>query len=85
MTDPRYAKLSDLLVKYSTGLKKNERILLEMIDVPDEFTIELMRAARAGRRHSPGRDAPHPRHPRNHAAQTTIPMPPWCARWSCSA
>jgi len=46
MTDPRYAKLSDLLVKYSTGLKKNERILLDMIDVPDEFTIELMRAVR---------------------------------------
>jgi hypothetical protein len=39
MTDPRYAKLCDLLVKYSIGLKKDERILLEMTDVPDEFTI----------------------------------------------
>jgi aminopeptidase len=46
MTDPRYAKLAGLLVKYSIGLKRNERILLEMIDVPDEFTIQLMRAAR---------------------------------------
>ena len=46
MTDPRYAKLADLLVKYSTELKKNDRILLDMIDVPDEFAIELMRAAR---------------------------------------
>jgi aminopeptidase len=46
MTDPRYARLSNLLVKYSIGLKKNERILLDMIDVPDEFTIELMRAVR---------------------------------------
>jgi aminopeptidase len=46
MTDPRYAKLSQLLVKYSLGLKKNERILLDMVDVPDEFTIQLMRAAR---------------------------------------
>jgi aminopeptidase len=46
MTDPRYAKLSDLLVKYSTKLKKNDRILLDMIDVPDEFAVELMRAAR---------------------------------------
>jgi aminopeptidase len=46
MTDPRYAKLSELLVTYSTGLKKNEHLLLDMIDVPDEFTIELMRAAR---------------------------------------
>ena len=46
MTDPRYAKLARLLVKYSIELKKNERILLEMIDTPDEFTIELMRAVR---------------------------------------
>jgi aminopeptidase len=46
MTDPRYAKLAGLLVKYSIGLKKNERILLDMIDVPDEFAIQLMRAAR---------------------------------------
>ena len=46
MTDPRYAKLANLLVKYSIELKKSERILLEMIDVPDDFTIQLMRAAR---------------------------------------
>ena len=46
MTDPRYAKLADLLVKYSIELKKNERIFLDMIDVPDEFAIELMRAVR---------------------------------------
>ncbi|HEY3915555.1 MAG TPA: aminopeptidase, partial [Verrucomicrobiae bacterium] len=46
MTDPRYAKLAELLVHYSVELKKNERILLDMIDVPDEFTIQLMRAVR---------------------------------------
>jgi aminopeptidase len=46
MTDPRYAKLAGLLVKYSIGLKKNERILLDMIDVPDEFAIQLMRTVR---------------------------------------
>jgi aminopeptidase len=46
MTDSRFAKLSDLLVKYSIELKKNERILLDMIDVPDEFAIQLMRAVR---------------------------------------
>jgi aminopeptidase len=46
MTDPRYAKLAGLLVGYSTELKKNDRILLDMIDVPDEFAIELMRAVR---------------------------------------
>src|SRR5437667_8413806 len=46
MTDPRFKKLATLLVEYSTQLKKGDRILLDMIDVPDEFTIELMRTAR---------------------------------------
>jgi aminopeptidase len=46
MTDPRYKNLATLLINYSTALKKGERILLDMIDVPDEFTVELMRAAR---------------------------------------
>lgn len=46
MTDPRYPKLAKLLIEYSTALKKGERVLLDMIDVPDEFTIELIRAAR---------------------------------------
>jgi len=47
MTDPRYTKLASLLVKYSTTLKKGDRVLLDMIDVPDEFSMELIRAARA--------------------------------------
>src|SRR5580765_7222895 len=47
MTDPRYTKLASLLVEYSTALKKGDHVLLDMIDVPDEFSIELMRAARA--------------------------------------
>src|SRR5215475_12120441 len=46
MTDPRYLKLAKLLVEYSTALKKGDHILLDMIDVPDEFTIELIRAVR---------------------------------------
>jgi aminopeptidase len=46
MTDPRFTKLARLLVGYSTQLKKGEKILLDMIDVPDEFTIELVRAVR---------------------------------------
>jgi aminopeptidase len=46
MTDPRYKKLARLLVEYSTELKKGDRALLDMIDVPDEFTIELIRAVR---------------------------------------
>ena len=47
MTDPRYLKLAKLLVNYSTQIKKGDRVLLDMIDVPDEFSIELMRAVRA--------------------------------------
>ena len=47
MTDPRYARLAKLLIEYSTALKKGEHILLDMIDVPDEFSVELIRAARA--------------------------------------
>src|SRR3954462_701344 len=46
MTDPRFTKLADLLVQYSTQLKKGEKVLIEVIDVPDEFSVELMRAAR---------------------------------------
>jgi aminopeptidase len=47
MTDPRYRKLAKLLVHYSTQIKRADRVLLDMIDVPDEFSIELMRAVRA--------------------------------------
>jgi aminopeptidase len=47
MTDPRYTKLARLLVNYSTVLKKGDHILLDMMEVPDEFTVELIRAARA--------------------------------------
>ena len=46
MTDLRYRKLAKLLIEYSTELKKGEQVLLDMTDVPDEFSIELMRAAR---------------------------------------
>ena len=49
MTDPRYAKLARLLVEYSTALKKGDRILLYLMDVPDEFGVELIRAVRAAR------------------------------------
>ena len=49
MTDPRYAKLARLLVNYSTKIKKGDVALLDMIDVPDEFSIELMRAVRAAK------------------------------------
>ena len=46
MTDTRYKKLAELLVNYSTQIKKGDRALLDMIDVPDEFSVELVRAVR---------------------------------------
>ena len=47
MTDPRYTKLAKLLVNYYTQIKKGDRALLDMIDVPDEFSVQLIRAVRA--------------------------------------
>ena len=46
MTDPRYGKLARLLVEYSTKIEAGDRVLLDMTDVPDEFSIELIRAVR---------------------------------------
>jgi len=46
MTDPRYTKLARLLVNYSTKIKQGDIALLDMIDVPDEFAVELMREVR---------------------------------------
>jgi aminopeptidase len=46
MTDPRYRKLATLLTEYSIGVKRGDTVLLDMIDVPDEFSVELMRAVR---------------------------------------
>lgn len=47
MIDPRYTELARLLVRYSTALRPGDKVLLDMIDVPDDFCIELMREARA--------------------------------------
>src|SRR5688572_25289053 len=46
MTDPRYAKLAKLLVHYSTALKKGDNVLIDAIEIPDDFTVELLRAVR---------------------------------------
>jgi aminopeptidase len=49
MADPRYAKLADLLINYSCDLQPGEHILLDMVDVPDEMTVALIRAVRAAK------------------------------------
>src|SRR2546427_3372396 len=46
MHDPRFDKLANLLVNFSTKLKPNERVLIDAFDIPAEMTIALIRAAR---------------------------------------
>jgi aminopeptidase len=46
MTDPRYTQLARLLVEYSTQVQPGDVVLLDMTDVPDEFSVELLRAVR---------------------------------------
>jgi aminopeptidase len=46
MSDPRYTQLAEVLTGFSTTLKKGERVLIDAFDVPDAFTIALVRAAR---------------------------------------
>lgn len=46
MHDTRFDQLARLLVEYSIRLKRNETVLIEAFDVPDEMTIALIRAVR---------------------------------------
>lgn len=45
MTDPRYTKLADTLINYSCSLKPGEKVLIESIDIPHDFTKALVAAA----------------------------------------
>jgi len=47
MQDPRIAQLARQLVGYSTHIKKGEKVLLHLIDVPEELSIALIREVRA--------------------------------------
>ena len=46
MHDARFDKLAKLLVEYSITLKRNDNVLIESFDVPDEMTVALIRAVR---------------------------------------
>src|SRR5438046_9572870 len=46
MYDARFDKLAKILVEYSIRLKRNEAVLIEGFDIPDEMTIALIRATR---------------------------------------
>jgi len=45
--DPRYTQLAQQLVRYSTSLKKGEKILLDLVDTPEEMALALIREVRA--------------------------------------
>src|SRR5215208_4656910 len=49
MHDERFDKLAKPLVEYSIRLKRNETVLIEAFDIPDEMTAALVRAARNAR------------------------------------
>lgn len=46
MHDARFDQLAKLLVEYSIRLKRDEKVLIESFDVPDEMTIAVLRAVR---------------------------------------
>src|ERR1700746_1749620 len=46
MHDERFDKLAKLLVEYSIRLRRNETVLIEAFDIPDEMTVALVRAVR---------------------------------------
>src|SRR5712671_6781770 len=46
MHDERFDKLAKLLVEYSIRLKRNETVLIEAFDIPDQMTAALIRVAR---------------------------------------
>src|SRR5438045_231354 len=46
MHDVRFDKLAKLLVEYSIRLKRNETVLIEAFDIPDEMTVALIRQTR---------------------------------------
>jgi aminopeptidase len=47
MHDPRIDSLARQLVRYSVGLKKGEKILIELSDVPSSIGLALVREVRA--------------------------------------
>lgn len=47
MKDTRYERLAELLTGHSLKLKRGERVLIEVFDIPDDFIVALIRAVRA--------------------------------------
>src|ERR1700674_5771233 len=47
MIDPRFDDLAEVLIGFSTKLKKGERVLIDVFDAPSEMVIALIRSARS--------------------------------------
>ncbi|NOX98834.1 MAG: aminopeptidase, partial [Verrucomicrobia bacterium] len=47
MHDPRIDKLAKQLVRYSTKIKRGEKVLIDLYDVPDSIGLALIREVRA--------------------------------------
>jgi aminopeptidase len=47
MIDHRLTKLAEVLIGFSTDLKKGEKVLIDAIDVPPEIVVALIKGARA--------------------------------------
>ena len=44
MKDSRYETLAKVIVEHSCKVEENEKVLVEAFDIPDEFTVTLIRA-----------------------------------------
>ena len=47
MLDPRFDRLAELLIDFSTRLQKGEKVLIDCFDIPPEMILSLIRRARA--------------------------------------
>jgi aminopeptidase len=47
MQDPRIPQLARQLVHYSTAVKKGEKVMIHLVDVPDEIGVALIKEVRA--------------------------------------
>lgn len=47
MTDPRFKQLADQVVGYAVRVQPGEHVNLRMQNIPDEMTVQLIRAVRA--------------------------------------
>jgi aminopeptidase len=47
MLDPRFDRLAEVLIDFSTRLQKGEKVLIDSFDIPPEMVVALIRRTRA--------------------------------------